>query len=68
MTFPPPLVRPNLGFRVDLGVENGTNLNVVTTFLFDFKTHYRPILNRLDTMNNAAGRQTESDGNRSHML
>ena len=40
-------------------VTNGTNRNVVPTFLFEFYTHYRPILHRLATMHNAADRAME---------
>ena len=31
---------PHLGDRVDLGVENGTDRNLVPTFIFDFYIHY----------------------------
>ena len=57
---------PVLGLRVDLGVENGTNRNVVLTFLFDFCTHYWSILDRLATIHNATDGQ--SDLNRPPML
>ena len=40
--------------------KNGTNQNVVPTFLFDFNTHQRAILHRLVTIHNAADRQTVS--------
>ena len=41
------------------GIENGTNRNLVLTFIFDFNTHYRTILDRLATMHNAADRQPD---------
>ena len=47
-----------VGVRADLGVENGTNRNLVPIFLFDFYAHNRPILHRLATMHNAADGQT----------
>ena len=40
---------PRSGVKVDLGVESGTNLNVVTTFL----------LHRLATIYNAADRPSD---------
>ena len=40
-------------------VENGTNLNVVPTFLFDFYTHYRVILHCLATGPQCTTRQTD---------
>ena len=43
------------------GVEIGANQNVVPTFLFDFYTHYRPILRRLATIHNAADRRQTTD-------
>ena len=39
--------------RVDLGVENGTNRNVIPTFLCD-SIHTKGILHRLATLHNAA--------------
>ena len=49
---------PEYWLRVDVRGPNGTNRNVVPTFLFDFKTHYRPNLHRLATIHNAADIQT----------
>ena len=40
--------------------------NVVPTFLFDFCTHYMPILHRFATTHSVAHRQ--SDGNRPPVL
>ena len=57
---PPQFAPPFGGLGWPWGVENGTNRNLVPTFLFDFYTHYRPILHRLVTIHNAADdRQTE---------
>ena len=47
------------GLRWTCGVENGTNRNLVPTLLFDFYTHYRPILHLLATIHNVADRQTD---------
>ena len=57
---------PRLGLRLrwTYGVKNDTNQNVVSTFLFDFNTHYRPILHRLATIHNAAGIYRPQTGNR----
>ena len=46
------------GVRVELGVENGTNQNFDTTFLFNFYTHWRPILHHLSTIQNEVDRKT----------
>ena len=40
--------------RLGGGDENCANLNILPTFLFDFLTHYRPILRHLATIHNAA--------------
>ena len=53
-----PQFDPGLGVGWTNRVENGTNRNVVRTFLFDYNTHYRPILHRLAKIHNAADRQT----------
>ena len=51
----PPPIRPRFGeLGWTYGVENGTNRNLVATFLFDFYTHFVPILRRLATIHNAA--------------
>ena len=49
----------NWGVRVDIGVENGTNRNLVPTFLFDFYTHYKPIYIAPFGHNTQRGRQTQ---------
>ena len=49
-----------------LGGQCGPRRHLVPTFLFDFCTHYRPILHRLAIMRNAGDRQ--SDRNRPPML
>ena len=53
------LCHPSLGVPVNLGSQNGTNLNVVPTFLFDFYTHYMPILHCLATIRNATDRHAD---------
>ena len=55
---PPRPIRPPVsGVRVDREGGNGTNRNVVLTFLFDFYTHNK---HRFATKHNAAARrQTE---------
>ena len=58
-SFDPPIRPPIWGAMVDLGVENGTNLNLVPRFIFDFYTYYRHILHRLATIHNAADSQTD---------
>ena len=55
--WPPPQFDTHLWVRMDLGVENGTNRNIVPTFLFEFYTHRGSILHRLATIHNAADRQ-----------
>ena len=52
----PPIWGGGLGWTQ--GVENDTNRNLVSTFLFDFYPHYTPILHRLAAIHNAADRQT----------
>ena len=44
-----PPCHPVVGLGLTYGVEHGINRNAVPTFLFDFRTHYRPILHRLVT-------------------
>ena len=53
---PPPISNP---VWVGQGGRNLYNRNVVHTLLFDFYTHYRPILHCLATIQNAADRQTD---------
>ena len=42
-------------------MENGTDRNVVPTFLFDFYTYYRPNLHRMATIHNAADRRQTAE-------
>ena len=54
-----PIRPPIWGVRVDIRVENRTNRNVLPTFLFDFCTHYWPILHHLASIHSAEDRQTD---------
>ena len=59
---PPPQIDPPFGVRVDLRGRKKINRYAVYTFLFDFYTHYNPILHRLSpqyTPRQTDRRQTE---------
>ena len=59
---PPPIIRPPIwGVRVEIGVENSINQNLVPTFLSDFYTNYGPILHRFATIHNAADDRQMTD-------
>ena len=57
----PNSISPFGGLGWTQGVENCSNQNVVSTFLCDFYTHYRPNLHRLGTIHNAV---TDTQKNR----
>ena len=54
---PPPKFDPHFSARVDLRGQNVTNLNVNSTFQFNFYIHYKAIMYRLATIHNVADRQ-----------